>query len=148
FSAATCRPDPSLLAGNARSGAHWHRDSHTGDPMSRALLNDLLRDLRYAGRALRSNPLFLLIVVVTLGLRSAANSTVLTVLNAVILSPLPVRAPAELVAVAAVASTGGTQGNALLPVSHSNFTDYQTQNSVFRGLAGYTRKRALTWEAQ
>jgi len=116
--------------------------------MSRALLNDLLRDLRYAGRALRSNPLFVLIVVVTLGLGIGANATVFTVLNAVILSPLPVRAPAELVAVAAVASTGGTQGTALLPVSHSNFTDYQTQNSVFRGLAGYTRKRALTWEAQ
>src|SRR5262245_33830026 len=119
-----------------------------GDPMSRTLLNDLLRDLRYAGRALRSNPLFVLIVVATLGLGIGANSTVFTVLNAVILSPLPVDAPAELLAVAAVASTGWTQGTALLPVSHSNFTDYQTENSVFSGLAGYTRKRALTWEAQ
>jgi predicted permease len=119
-----------------------------GDPMSRTLLNDLLRDLRYASRTLRSNPLFVLVVVATLGLGIGANTTVFTVLNAVILSPLSVRAPSELVAVASVASTGGTQGNALLPLSHPNFTDYQAQNSVFSGLAGYTTKRALTWEAQ
>src|SRR4051812_39576496 len=39
-----------------------------GDSSSRTLPTDLLRDLRYAGRALRANPVFALVVVVTLGL--------------------------------------------------------------------------------
>ena len=119
-----------------------------GDSSSRTVLTDLLRDLRYAGRALRANPLFALVVVVTLGLGIGANTTVFTVINAVILSPLPVTAPSELVAVASVASMGATQANALLPLSHPNFADYETHNTVFSALAGYSTKRALTWEAQ
>ena len=119
-----------------------------GDATSRTVVDDLRRDLRYAGRALRANPLFALVVVVTLGLGIGANTTVFTVVNTLILSPMPVSAPSELMAVASVASTGTAQANTLMPLSHPNFTDYQTQNSVFSGLAGYSPKRALTWQAQ
>ena len=117
------------------------------DATSRTVVDDLRRDLRYAGRALRINPLFALVVVVTLGLGIGANTTVFTVVNTLILSPMPVRAPSELMAVASVASTGTAQANTLMPLSHPNFTDYQAQNSVFSGLAGYAQKRALTWQA-
>jgi predicted permease len=119
-----------------------------GDASSRAVVDDLRRDLRYAGRALRTNPLFVLVVVVTLGMGIGANTTVFTVLNTLILSPMPVRAPSELMAVASVASTGTAQANTLMPLSRPNFTDYQAQNSVFSGLAGYTPKRALAWQAE
>ena len=118
-----------------------------GDATSRTLLADLQRDLRYAGRTLRTNPLFVLVVTVTLGLGIGANTTVFTVVKTLILSPMPVTAPAELVAVASVASTGTAQANTLTPLSHPNFTDYQAQNSVFSGLAGYVPMRALTWQA-
>jgi putative ABC transport system permease protein len=118
-----------------------------GDATSRTVVDDLRRDLRYAGRTLRTNPLFVLVVIVTLGLGIGANTTVFTVVNTLILSPMPVRAPSELMAVASVASTGTAQANILMPLSHPNFTDYQSQNSVFSGLAGYAPKRALTWQA-
>src|SRR5919197_447166 len=44
-----------------------HEAVPAGDTMSRTLFDDLRRDLRYAGRTLRTNPLFALIVIVTLG---------------------------------------------------------------------------------
>jgi predicted permease len=125
-----------------------HEAVPVGDATSRNLVDDLWRDLRYAGRTLRTNPLFVLIVMVTLGVGIGVNTTVFTVLNTLILSPMPVRAPSDLVAVASVASTGTAQANALMPLSRPNFTDYQTQTSVFSGLAGYSAKRALTWQAQ
>ncbi|MEN3336759.1 MAG: hypothetical protein V7647_435 [Acidobacteriota bacterium] len=117
-----------------------------GDATSATFVDDLRRDLRYAGRTLRTNPLFVLVVLVTLGLGIGANTTVFTVVNTLILSPMPVRAPGELVAVASVASTGTAQANTLMPLSRPNFTDYQAHNSVFSGLAGYAPKRALTWQ--
>ncbi len=116
---------------------------HIGDATSRSFLEDLQRDLRYAGRTMRTNPVFVLIVVATLGLGIGANTTVFTLINTLILAPLPVRAPSELVA---VASTGTAQANTLMPLSYPNFTDYRNQNSVFSGLAGYARMRALTWQ--
>ncbi|MEP6916674.1 MAG: ABC transporter permease [Acidobacteriota bacterium] len=119
-----------------------------GDATSRTLMDDLQRDLRYAGRTMRTSPMFVLIVLVTLGLGIGANTTVFTVINTLILNPMPVRAPSELVAVASVASASTAQANTLMPLSRPNFTDYKTQNSVFSGLAGYARARALTWQAE
>jgi predicted permease len=119
-----------------------------GDATSSTFLDDLQRDLRYAGRIMRSNPVFVIVVVLTLGLGIGANTTVFSVINTLILNPMPVSAPSELVAVASVAAVGTTEANTLMPLSHPDFTDYQTQNSVFRSLAGYARMRALTWQTQ
>jgi predicted permease len=123
-----------------------HEAVPVGDATSITFMDDLQRDLRYAGRTMRMNPVFVLVVVVTLGLGIGANTTVFTVINTLILNPMPVSAPSELVAVASAASVGTAQANTLMPLSHPNFTDYQTQNSVFRSLAGYARMRPLTWQ--
>lgn len=125
-----------------------HNPVPPADPSSSAVADDLCRDVRYAARSLRTNPLFALVVIVTLGLGIGANTTVFTVVNQLILSPMPVRAPSELMAVAAVASTGIAQTNTLMPLSLPNFADYRAQNSVFTGLAGYVPKRALGWQAE
>jgi hypothetical protein len=53
-------------------------------------IDDLSRDLRYAFRAMRKNPVFVLFVVLTLALGIGANTTVFTVVNTLILNPLPV----------------------------------------------------------
>ena len=53
-------------------------------------LEDLGRDLRYAARTMRKNPLFVLFVVATLALGIGANTTVFSVINTLILNPLPV----------------------------------------------------------
>ena len=55
----------------------------------------MLRDLRYAGRMMRMNPVFVLVVVLTLGLGIGANTTVFSVINTLILNPMPVGEPSE-----------------------------------------------------
>jgi predicted permease len=124
-----------------------HEVVPTGDAVSSTWINDLQRDLRYAGRAMRTNPVFVLFVVVTLGLGIGANTTVFTVINTLLLNPMPVAAPSELVAVASVPSVGSAQENTLMPLSHPNFKDYEAQTSAFDSLAGYARMRALSWQS-
>src|SRR2546421_11025921 len=53
-------------------------------------MDDLWRDLRYAVRTMRKSPMFVLFVVLTLALGIGANTTVFTVINTLILNPLPV----------------------------------------------------------
>ncbi|HEY3742193.1 MAG TPA: ABC transporter permease [Bryobacteraceae bacterium] len=103
-------------------------------------------DLRYAVRNNRRNPLFVLAVVLTLALGIGANTTVFTLINTLILNPLPVRNASELVAVAP-ADTRATaaESAAPLPFSYADLKDYQSRNQVFQSLAGFSTARGITW---
>jgi predicted permease len=118
-----------------------------GDANRGAPLEDLWRDLRYAARTMRNSPLFVLFVVVTLGLGIGANTTVFTLINTLIVNPLPVQNASELAAVATIESSSTSQSRALLPISYVNLKDYQGRNDVFGSLAGYTSSRVVTWQA-
>jgi predicted permease len=108
-------------------------------------MDDFSRDLRYALRTMRKSPLFALVVIVTLALAIGANTTVFTVINTLILDPLPVSRPAELGGVVSVDTTGG---NASMPISYADLEDYQARNAVFQSLAGYTSPRILIWQTE
>src|SRR5215472_4679655 len=71
-----------------------------GDARRGNFLEDLWRDLRYTGRAMRKSPVFILFVVVTLGLGIGANTTIFTIINTLILNPLPVKDSSTLVGIA------------------------------------------------
>jgi putative ABC transport system permease protein len=62
-------------------------------------LHSLVRDLAYGLRSLRRNPGFTTVVLLSLGLGIGANTAVFTLLDAVVLRPLPVRDPGELIAI-------------------------------------------------
>src|SRR5256885_5771259 len=86
---------------------------------------------RYAFRTMRKSPLFVLFVVLTLGLGIGANTTVFTVINTLLLNPLPVKDSSGLAAVA-VAKTGSTsKSSAPLPLSYADLKDFQARNGVF-----------------
>ena len=115
-----------------------------GDARPGNLFEDFLRDVRYAVRSLRKSPVFVLFVVVTLALGIGANTTVFTVINTLILNPLPVRNISGLAAVEAVENGNTSQSAAPFPISYPDLNDYRARNRVFGSLAGYTSLRMLT----
>jgi predicted permease len=118
-----------------------------GDAKSGNSIEDLWRDLRYAARTMRKSPVFVLFVVLTLGLGIGANTTVFTVINTLILNPLPVPQSSGLTAVGVAKAQSSSKASAPLPMSYADLKAYQARNEVFRSLAGYSSPRAITWQA-
>jgi predicted permease len=104
----------------------------------------LWKDLRYAARNMRRNPLFVAFVVMTLALGIGANTTVFSLIDTILLNPLPVPNPSSLSAFAAVDERQNSKSATLLPVSYADLKDYQARNEVFESLAGFTSARGLT----
>lgn len=92
----------------------------------------MMRDLRSAVRLLLKRPGFSLVVVVTLALGIGANTAIFSVVNAVLLSPLPYKEPQRLLAVWA---KNDKQNLTQQPVSYLNYLDWKEQNHVFEHLA-------------
>src|SRR6185369_12190087 len=115
-----------------------------GDTRPANWLNDLWRDLRYAVRSMRRTPVFVAFAVATLALGIGANTTVFTLVNTLILNPLPVRDPGGLTAVAAVPAGDPSKSNATpFPISYRELQDYRTSDA-FASLAGYSSARIVT----
>lgn len=97
-------------------------------------MNSLLQDLRFGLRMLIKNPVFTLVAVVTLALGIGANTAIFSVVDAVLLRPLPYPEANRLVF---LWSTMNSQG---VPIAGSALPDYyawRDQNRVFDGLAGF-----------
>jgi putative ABC transport system permease protein len=97
-------------------------------------MQSLLQDLRYGLRMLVKNPVFAVVAVVTLALGIGANTAIFSVVDAVLLRPLPYPEANRLVF---LWSTMKSQG---VPLSSSALPDYQgwrDQNKVFEGLAAF-----------
>ncbi|HXJ44120.1 MAG TPA: ABC transporter permease, partial [Bryobacteraceae bacterium] len=101
--------------------------------MSRSsVVRDLLQDLRYAARILRKSPAFTAAAVLTLALSIGANTAIFSVVNAVLLRPLPFQNPDRLVMVWEDLSFMGFPQNTPAP---ANFVDWKNRNHVFTDMA-------------
>src|SRR5215469_2994012 len=89
------------------------------------------QDLRFALRMLRKNPGFTCVAVLTLALGIGANTVVFSVINGVLLHPLPYQHPEQLYS---VQEKGGGWGSS---TSYPNVADWRSQNHVFTGIASY-----------
>ncbi|HEX8090251.1 MAG TPA: ABC transporter permease [Blastocatellia bacterium] len=98
-------------------------------------MDNFFQDLRYGFRTLIKNVGFTIIAVVALALGTGANSAIFSVVNAVLLRPLPYSKPDDLMM---VWGNNLKSGNPKLGISAPDFIDYQNQNNVFEGLASFT----------
>jgi hypothetical protein len=94
---------------------------------------DALRDMRYAVRQLARTPGFTVVAILTLGLGIGATSAIFSVVNGVLLRPLPYPDPASLVRVHEVVPQYGR-----FSVAPASFLDWRTQNTVFERIATYS----------
>jgi putative ABC transport system permease protein len=99
-----------------------------------SLVDMLWQDLRYSLRGLRKNPGFTAIVVLTLALGIAANTTVLSWISATLLNPVPGAArTSDLVTI----DRGDRNGYATPPFSYPDLRDLSEQTQTFSGILGY-----------
>jgi putative ABC transport system permease protein len=103
-----------------------------GTPRRFGMLGDLKHDLRYGARMLWKNPGFTAVAVVALALGIGANSAIFSVVNTVLLRPLPYREPSRLVMVWEHDAKHGYPNDT--PAA-ANYFDWRDQNQVFEGMA-------------
>ena len=101
-------------------------------------MSGAIADLRYALRQLRKSPGFTVIAIATLALGIGANVAIFSVVNAVLLRPLPYKDPDRLVYVWSAEKARGVDQST---VSIPDLQDWQRQNRVFDGIAAVSEAR-------
>ncbi len=102
-------------------------------------METLLQDVRYGARMLIKHPGFTMVAVIALALGIGANTAIFSVVNTVLLRPLPYRQPDRLMAVRSYQVPKHPDA----PVSPGDFFDWRQQSQLFEGLAAY-RTRSVT----
>ena len=111
-----------------------------GTNRRRNMITDLWQDLRYGARMLLKQPGFTLIAMLTLALGIGANTAIFSVVDAVLLRPLPFREAGQLMMLGTV---DYRKGDGLSSVSYPNFVDWRAQSGSFERLAAF-RVRSFT----
>jgi predicted permease len=103
-------------------------------------LEQAVQDLRYALRSLRASPGFAAVTILTLSLATGATTAIFSVLDAVVLKPLPFADPEQLIQVYGRAwrEDRGQPDPLDAPVSYGDMDAYRRQSSSFEGFAAYT----------
>src|SRR5215216_5701519 len=94
-------------------------------------MDSLIKDIRYGFRGLLKRPGFTVIALVALALGIGANTAIFSLVNAVVIRPLPFPEPDQLVWVYGNIRNGGSRAS----VSPLDFLDYRSQNKTFEQFA-------------
>ena len=139
--AGTSRTDAERAA-RARFGNLLRLKERGHDARTSRLLEDVTRDVRHMMRGLRKSPGFTVTVVLTLALGIGGNTAIFSVVDQLLLRPLPYPEGEELLAVYEVFRPGSAPGtNAILrrqnSVSPANWLDWQSQSQTLEALAAW-----------
>src|SRR5436190_19849551 len=105
-------------------------------------MSTFFQDLKFGARLLAKTPGFTVVAALSLALGIGANTTIFTLINAVLLNPLPVEDPSQLVSVFATDERNANQaGFGFLQLSPANFRELRDKNDVQSGL---TAKSGIT----
>jgi predicted permease len=99
-------------------------------------LSDFAADLRYAVRTMGHSKLFTALVVLTLGLGIGANGAMFSLADAMLLRPLPVFRPSEIVTVNSFSPSSASDSSGRL--SYRDYLDYRDRSHSFEGLAAFS----------
>src|SRR6185437_13791033 len=129
-------------------GGFEHTKDASRDARGTARVESLTRDLQFALRSLRSRPAFTFTVIATLALGIGANAAIFTLVDALLLRPLPVKHPEQLVIVSDPAEVNNNNvGSALTDyVSVPLYRDVRARNSVFADM--YANGQAWNLDVQ
>jgi predicted permease len=100
-------------------------------------MSTFFQDLKFGARLLAKTPAFTVIAALSLALGIGANTTIFTLVNAVLLNPLPVEDPSQLVSVFTTDERNQGAGLDFLQTSPMNFKDLRDKNEVFSGMTGH-----------
>jgi putative ABC transport system permease protein len=114
-------------------------DSRPGQGTLERHMDNLRKDLRYAVRSLRRQPGFTIVTILTLALGIGANTAVFSVVNSVLLRPLPYPQSERL---EYISSRFPTLGFDQFWISIPEYVDFKTHNRSFVSLGGYSVQAA------
>src|SRR5437763_125996 len=104
-----------------------------------------MQNLRYAFRVFGKQPIFPAIVIFTFALGIGANTAVFSVVNAVLLRPLPFHEPQNLVAIGEFDTREKADpGTEIQSISYLDYVDWRDQTKVFERVAVYTNQAVST----
>ncbi|HJU64487.1 MAG TPA: ADOP family duplicated permease, partial [Gemmatimonadaceae bacterium] len=108
-------------------------------------LDELRRDVTYAFRTLRNHPAFTAVVVATLALGIGANTAIFTLIDAILLRPIPVLEPDRLIAIGDPTRVGSmSMGSPRADlISYPLYRELRERNRVFTGLLASGRVRRI-----
>jgi predicted permease len=95
----------------------------------------IAQDVRYALRMMRKNPGFTIVAILSLAIGIGANTAVFSIADALLLRPLPVPRPGEVIT---VGSTASIEGFSSVVASYRDYVDIRDRSESFEGLAAFT----------